>query len=136
MSDILKLANEFAKKKKKTEEYLNLVKARKDNDEDVNLNVKINEFNAHTDNVKRLIADGSPKEEVDSENVKISELYKEIMENKNMIAFNKASNEMNLLMNNINAILVAAVNDEDVSACSDRKSSGCSGCKKCSHQKI
>ena len=53
-----------------------------------------------------------------------------------MIAFNKASNEMNLLMNNINAILVAAVNDEDVSACSDRKSSGCSGCKKCSHQKI
>lgn len=136
MSDILKLANEFAENIKKTEEYLNLVKARKDNDEDVNLNVKINEFNAHTDNVKRLIADGSPKEEVDSENVKISELYKEIMENKNMIAFNKASNEMNLLMNNINAILVAAVNDEDVSACSDRKSSGCSGCKKCSHQKI
>ncbi len=136
MRDILKLANEFAKNIKKTEEYLNLAQARKNNDNDIGLNAKINEFNALTENVKKLIAGGGSKEEVDGENAKISELYKNIMENRNMVAFNKASNEMNMLMNNINAILVAAVNNEDVSACSGEKSSGCSGCRKCSHQKI
>ena len=130
MKDILNLTIEFAKKIQKTKEYLNLKKAKEINDKDHELKNNIAEFNELTENVKSLIKNSSKKEEIDEENSKISLIYSKIVNNENMINFNKASNEMNILMNKINNILIKAVNGEDFeNSCVEFN---CESCKKCS----
>ena len=130
MRDILNLTIEFAKKIQETKEYLNLKKAKEINDKDHELKNNIAEFNELTENVKSLIKNSSKKEEIDEENSKISLIYSKIVNNENMINFNKASNEMNILMNKINNILIKAVNGEDFeSFCVEFN---CGSCKKCS----
>ena len=130
--DILNLAVEFAKKIQKTQEYLNLSKAKKDNDSDLKLQNMIDEYNFLTNNIKDLIKNKAEKEVIDNENVKISKIYRKIMLNENMIKFNKASEEMNILMNRINLILIDAVNGKEPMVCADEKNIDCGKCGKCS----
>ena len=132
MSDIINLTVEFAKKIQRTKEYLNLQKAKKNNDEDGELKKMLNLYNKLTEEVKILIEKKEPnKEKINEKNVEISETYKKIMENKNMIKFNKASNDVNVLMNRINNILIKAVNGEDYENCSKNKVLNCGSCGKC-----
>ncbi len=130
--DILNLTVEFAKKIQQTEEYLNLSKAKKANDNDLKLQSMIHEYNFLIDNIKNLIKNKSDKKTIDDENLKISEIYKKIMLNENMIMFNKASENMNILMNKINSILIDAVNGKKTIACDDKKNIDCGNCGKCS----
>ena len=131
MKDIFKFAFDFAKKIKETDEYKKLSVARKNNNLDIKLNEDIANYNKLTEKVKELISGGSSKEEIDSVNIKISDIYKKIMENENMIAFNKASDEVNIMMNKINSILIDAINENDSSHCSENEVFDCGSCGKC-----
>ncbi len=132
MAKILELAIEFAKEIQKTDEYKELQKAKKKNDEDKELNKEIENFNGLTTKVKELIAKkDSKKEEIDRTNEEIKNAYDKVMSNENMINFNVKSNNMNILMNKINSILIDAVNGKEVSLCSLNESSECGSCKKC-----
>ena len=136
MADISNLTVEFAKKIQKTKEYLNLQKAKKNNDEDVELKKMLDLYNKLTEEVKILIEEKEPnREKINEKNVEISETYKKIMANKNMIKFNKASNDVNVLMNRINNILIEAVNGEDFESCGKNKVFNCGSCGKCSGKK-
>lgn len=129
----MELTVKLAKKIQETKEYLNLKNAKKINDEDPELKNNIVKFNELTENVKSLIKNKSSKEEIDDENFKISEIYNKITSNKNMINYNNASDEMNILMNKINNILIKAVNGEDFeNAC---VKFNCESCEKCSGKK-
>lgn len=134
MEKIMELAVDFAKNIQKTNEYLNLKKAKEKNDNDLELQKLIKKFNMLKQNVEDLIKkNGSNKEQIDNLNCEISAIYKKIMENKNMVNFNKASNQANILMNKINSVLVNAINGEElISSCLNKNSFSCGSCEKCS----
>ena len=136
MADILDSAINFAKEIQKTKEYLKLEEAKKNNDNDEELVRMITEYNNLTEKVKNLISTkNSQKEEIDKTNDEISIIYKKIMENKNMIDYDLASSEMNILMNKINSILIDAVNGKKIDSCSKNKVFNCGSCRKCSGKK-
>ena len=55
--DIIQLAKNFAKEIQKTDEYLNLVEAKKNNDDDPELSNLIGEYNLLKFDIGRLLAD-------------------------------------------------------------------------------
>lgn len=130
--EIIQETVEFAKKIQQTEQYLNLQKAKKNNDSDENLQNLINEFNM----VKLKFEHSLEKSEENRENSeKLNSLYDKIMQNENMIFFNKVSDEMNKLMNDVNKILISAVNGnnfENFNKFDFEKNSDCEGnCENC-----
>lgn len=133
--DIIKMARNLGKEIQNTTEYINLTKAKQDNDNDSELADLIGKFNLVKLKIQHLSndIDEKNKAEIEKENEKISKLYEKIMQNENMIAFNKASKEINDMMNKINRILTAAVNGEDPMTCSDTLQTACNGqCSRCS----
>ena len=66
-------------------------------------------------------------------NNELRELYQQVMSNVNMAAYNEAKNGMDMLMNQINAILVMSVNGEDPETCDPATSctGSCSTCGGC-----
>ena len=132
MSKILEKAVEFAKEIQKTNEYLELEEAKKNNDNDKELNLMIENYNELIKKVSEVNSDENlEKEDLVQINEEIKKEYHKIMENKNMINFNVKSNNMNILMNKVNSILVDAVNGKEISLCSLEKSSNCGSCGKC-----
>ena len=132
--DIIELAKNFGKELQKTDEYLNLVEAKKNNDNDQELSNLIGEYNLLKFDIGRLLADYQDKQEkIDQKNAELKEIYDKIMKNSNMIAFNEASDKVNNMMNKINKILVAAVNGEDLTFDFEINESKCGGggCENC-----
>ena len=132
MKEVMKKVFELVEEIQKTKQYLNLSEAKKNNDSDVELTNNIKKYNLLTEEVKRLISTGKGnKEQIDEKNVEISKLYDIIIKNENMVAFNRASEEVNILMNKINSILVAGVNGEIINTYSCDDDNGCGSCGKC-----
>ena len=134
--DIIDLARNLGKELQKTDEYLELMHAKKNNDSDAELNDLIGKFNLLKFDIQRLLSDAEyQQEKIDEKNLELSKIYEKIMKNKNMIAFNKASEKMNAVMNRISSILMAAVNGEDPMSFSETNDLGCNGacdgCSKC-----
>lgn len=132
--DIIKMARDLGTEIQKTEEYITLTKAKKANEADTVLNEQIGRFNL----VKLEIQAASSKENPDNEvinrkNEELKTLYQEIMQNKNMAVFQKASDDINSMLNKINRILSSAVNGEDPQSCSTEQtcSGSCEGCSGC-----
>ena len=139
--DILKKAVEFAKEIRKTKEYFNLKVAKEQNDNDSKLQNLINEFNLlklkiQHRNEQNILDDETQKAKYKSDSILLSQCYDKIMENEHMLAFNDASEKMNFLMENINKILLAAVNGKALENVNDllkdeNCSGDCSGCSSC-----
>ena len=133
--DIIQETFNFAKKIQKTEQFLNLKKAKECNDNDKQLQDLINEFNM----IKLKIEYDLKKmktNENEKNSEKLNEIYDKIMKNEHMTIFNKASDEMNVLMNKINKILVTAVNGKSMENFNEfnlNDDNGCTGnCHDCS----
>lgn len=132
--NIIDLARNFGKEIQKTDEYLELMRAKKENDNDKELNDLIGKFNLLKFDIQRLLSDKEDQQEkINEKNLELNEIYEKIMKNENMIAFNKASDNMNSVMNKVNSILMGAVNGEDPLTFSEFNNLGCSGgCSGCS----
>ncbi|MDE5600090.1 MAG: YlbF family regulator [Oscillospiraceae bacterium] len=133
--DIIKMARNLGKEIQNTTEYLNLVKAKRNNDNDSELVDLIGKFNLVKLKIQHLSNDMDEKNkaEIEKENEELAKLYEKIMQNENMVAFNKASKEINDMMNKINRILTATVNGEDPMTCSENLQIECGGqCNSCS----
>lgn len=132
--EIIQMARALGKAIQESAEYQVLENAKKANDNDKELNDKIGEFNLVKMEIQTLMAqDNADQEKITAKNKELRELYDSIMENTNMMTFNKASQAMNTMMNHINNILIAAVNGEDPETCELEPQTGCSGsCGSCS----
>lgn len=132
--NIIDLARNFGKEIQKTDEYLELMRAKKENDNDKELNDLIGKFNLLKFDIQCLLSDKEDQQEkINEKNSELSKIYEKIMKNENMIAFNKASDNMNAIMNKINSILMGTVNGEDPLTFSEFNNLGCSGsCGGCS----
>ena len=129
---IIEMAREMGKLIQESDEYKALMAARTASDNDEELQKQIGEFNL----VRMKMEIESSKPEPDQD--KISELneqlmsiYTAVMESENMTAFNQAKDVVDHMMNDVTAILTAAVNGEDP-ATYDPHAASCGGdCYSC-----
>lgn len=132
--DTITMFKEAAKQLQKEACYLALDHARKCNDEDENLQKLIGDFNLARMDLNTELAKGDEKdsEKVTAINVKVNNLYTEIMANESMVAYNESKEELEAIVSHVNAILSTAVNGGDPDSV-EQPQSGCSGsCSSCS----
>ena len=130
---VIEKARELGALIQQDERYAAYYAAKEANDKDEDLQNMINEFN-----MKRLQLN-SEMSKADRDEAKISEideaikhLYAEIMKNANMTNYNKAKNDMDSMLNQINMIITYSANGEDPMTCPSEAPSGCSGsCSSC-----
>ena len=112
--DIIDQVRNLALELQKDQRYLVLENARRLNDADEELQQQIGEFNlARIDLNNEVSKQEKDANRITELNEKIRKIYGEIMDNESMQAYNDAKNEMDHLMQYINAILVTAVNGGD-----------------------
>ena len=132
--DIIKMARDLGKAIQQDERYLKLQLARQSSDEDEELQNMIGEFN-----LKRMaINNEAQKDPRDEEKIKtlneeLRHVYAQIMMNANMTAYNVAKEEMDALLQRVNAIISQSSEGEDPETADYSPSCGgdCSGCSGC-----
>ncbi|WMJ23104.1 YlbF family regulator [Paludicola sp. MB14-C6] len=131
--DIIKMARDLGKAIQESPEYKRINAAKAANDADVELQNLIEVFNM----TRVKLSTAMQAEEKDEQllaklDKELKETYTTVMGNKNMLEFNDAKQDIDKLMNQINTILVAAVNGEDPETC-EAESHSCGGsCSSCS----
>ena len=111
---IIEMAREMGKVIQQSDEYKALMEARIASDNDEELQKQIGEFNLVR--MKMEIESSKPEpdqDKVNALNEQLMSIYTSVMESENMVAFNKAKDVVDHLMNHVTAILTAAVNGED-----------------------
>lgn len=131
--DIVEAARNLGVAMQADERYLKYMEARKKNDEDPELQKLVGEFN-----LARMTVDTEfQKEEAERDaekikefNVKIRQLYGQIMCNDCMMEFNKAKAEFEEVMKRVNGIIELSMDGEDPLTC--EPATGCTGsCSTC-----
>lgn len=134
--DIIQMTRELAKAIQQDERYIKLCITRDNNDNDEHLQEMIGAFNLKRVELNQEAArPDKDQDKLNKLNEDIRDMYREIMENPNMIAFNEAKQEIDNMMNFINQILVLSVNGEDPD-CIEQQSGctgSCSTCAGCQH---
>ena len=130
--DIIELAREIGRQLQKSESYLKFQLAKQATDEDKELQDLIGEFN-----LKRMaISNEVSKEDRDEEklqkfNQELRSAYAKIMSNENMINYNDAKAEFDLILTRVSAIIQKSSEGEDPDT-ADYTPSECTGsCESC-----
>ncbi len=131
--DIIEMTRALGKAIQQDERYIRLSLARDNNDNDEKLPEMIGKFNLKRVEVNQEAArPDKDQAKLDQLNESIRTLYKEIMENPNMVEFNAAKEEIDSLMNFVNQILVLSVNGQDPDTVEQSSCTGscatCAGC--------
>lgn len=131
---IIEKTRELAKLIQADPAYKNLIEAREKNDNDAELQDLIGKFNLKRIELNQAMSEAERNQDkINAADAELKEIYQKIMTNENMIAYDKATNEMSLIMNKINRIISGAANGEDPDAIDTEASctgscSSCSGC--------
>lgn len=130
--DIISLAREIGKELQKDERYIALKVAQQNSDEDEALQAAIGEFN-----LKRMaINNEAQKDDRDEDKLKtlndeLRSVYAGIMQNGNMTAYNNAKNELDGLIQRVQAIISLSAEGDDPETC-DYDAASCGGnCSSC-----
>ena len=124
---IIEMAREMGKLIQESDEYKALMDARTASDNDEELQKQIGEFNLVR--MKMEIESSKPEpdqDKINQLNEQLMSIYTAVMESENMVAFNKAKDVVDHMMNHVTAILTAAVNGEDP-ATYDPEAASCGG---------
>lgn len=110
--DAITMFKEAAAQLQREEAYLALEGTRKKNDEDEALQQLIGDFNLARIDLNSELSKSADKDQdkVNELNVKVNQLYNDIMANESMAAYNEAKAELESVMNYVNAIINTAVN--------------------------
>lgn len=115
--------------------YIRYHIARQANDEDEALQGKIGEFNLLRMSLQNELSktdETKSESKIEDLNGRLQQMYAEIMQNPNMMAYNAAKEEMDKLLNRVNSILGMCVNGEDPATCEPSECTGsCSSCGGC-----
>lgn len=114
------------------ERYLALDAARRANDEDQGLQDMIGEFNLVRMDLNNEIGKSDRDEARIAElNVRVNQLYSDIMSHEGMIAYNKAKADAEAMISHIDAIINTAMNGGDPMSV-EPPAEGCTGsCSSC-----
>ena len=132
--DAITMFKEAAAQLQREEAYLALEGTRKKNDEDEALQQLIGDFNLARIDLNSELSKSADKDQdkVNELNVKVNQLYNDIMANESMAAYNEAKAEAEALISYIDAIINTAMNGGDPMSV-QQPEAGCSGsCASCS----
>lgn len=128
---LIEMARDMGKEIQASAEFKRLEAAKIANDNDPALQDGIGKFN-----LKRMEMNNEMQKterddaKLQALNEELQNIYTEVMGNKNMMEFNIAKQEMDEIMQQVNAILMMCVNGEDPETC--EVPTGCSGsCSSC-----
>lgn len=130
--DIIEMTRKLGVEIQQQDVFKKFIKAKAANDNDVELQDMIGKFNIIRMSLDQALSSEEKNEEQVRElNTQLKEVYTAIMGRETMMNYNIAKNELDALVNQINAIITLTVNGEDPLTCDI--SSGCSGsCSTCS----
>lgn len=134
MDNIIEKARELAKLIQADPAYKALNEAREKNDNDAELQDLIGKFNLKRIELNQAMSESERNQDkINAVDAELKEIYQKIMTNENMIAYDKATNELSLIVNKINRIISGAANGEDPDTIDTEASctgscSSCSGC--------
>lgn len=125
---------EAAKAFQTDDRYLALQSARKANDEDKALQDKIGEFQlVRLDLNNEMDKDDKDEARIAELNSRVNQLYNDVMGNENMVAYNKAKDDIEGFMNYVNAIINAAIDGQNPMEVEEPVPHDCGdGCSSCS----
>ena len=130
--DIIEMTRKLGVEIQKQEVFKKFIKAKAANDADVQLQDDIGKFNIIRMSLDQALSSEEKNEEKVKElNMELKDIYTKIMGSESMMNYNIAKQELDALVNQINAIITLTVNGEDPMTCDI--SSGCTGsCSSCS----
>lgn len=130
--DIIEMTRKLGVEIQKQEVFKTFIKAKAANDNDVELQDMIGQFNIIRMSLDQALSSEEKNEErVKELNLQLKDTYTAIMGRETMMNYNVAKSELDALVNQINAIITLTVNGEDPMTCDI--TSGCSGsCSSCS----
>lgn len=130
---VLECARQLGAAIQEDETYIQYQMARQANDEDQALQDKIGEFNLlRMSLVNEQGKDNVDKGKIEQLNEQMQQVYADIMQNPNMVAYNAAKDEMDRLLARVNSILGLCVNGEDPATCEPSDCTGsCASCGGC-----
>ncbi|MEG0911520.1 MAG: YlbF family regulator [Ruthenibacterium sp.] len=134
--DAITMFKQAAAQMQKEEAYVALNGTRERNDNDEALQTMIGDFNLARMDLNSELSKSEDKDQdkITELNTKVNALYNDIMTNESMAAYNEAKEELEGVVNYINAIINTAVNGGDpmsVEAPSASCSGSCSSCSGC-----
>ncbi len=133
----LEMFIEAAKALQKDPIYTEVERLQTENDNDVELVKRIEEFNtARGELTNMMTKEGEPNPTRVAElNNKVREMYTDIMGSKGMLEYSEAKTDLDLLVSHIQAVLDAALNGEDPATAEPKQQScgggSCSSCAGC-----
>lgn len=131
--DIIELTRELGAAIQQDPAYEAFHKARKVNENDDDLNELMSKIQLiHMSYQHEAMKEDSNEEKLAVYDKEFTEVYRQVMANPNMIAFENAKNGLDVLMKRITGILTLCAQGEDPKTC-EYQEQGCSGnCSSCS----
>lgn len=133
--DIIELTRQLGAAIQKEEAYINFHKAKDVNEQDDELNELINRIQLiHMSYQHEAAKDDANEEKLQAYDKEFTDVYKQVMANPNMQNFEKAKEELDVLMKRITGILSLCAQGEDPENCDYNAncSGDCSSCGGCS----
>ena len=130
--DIIEMTRKLGVEIQKQEVFKNYIKAKAANDNDVELQDMIGQFNVIRMSMDQaLSSEKKDEEKVKELNGQLKDVYTAIMGKETMMNYNVAKGELDALVNQINSIIALTIDGEDPMTCDI--TSGCTGsCSSCS----
>ena len=130
--DIIEMTRKLGVEIQKQEVLKNYIKAKAANDNDVELQDMIGQFNVIRMSLDQaLSSEKKDEEKVKELNGQLKDVYTAIMGKETMMNYNVAKGELDALVNQINSIIALTIDGEDPMTCDI--TSGCTGsCSSCS----
>lgn len=130
--DLIQMAREMGKAIQASAEYRRVDAARKANDGDTSLQDGIGRFNLlRMEMSQEMQKENKDEKKLQSLNEELQQVYTEVMGNANMMEYNIAKQDLDELMQKVNAIFAMCLNGEDPDTC-EIPEGGCSGsCATC-----
>lgn len=112
--DIIQKTRELGSLLQETEEYQSFMNAKQVYENDAELESLIGELNLVKLSLESAMQKGEPNsDDIKSKNEKMQSIYQKILANANMIEYQRASQNINSIIQQIHSILNAAANGED-----------------------
>ncbi len=130
--DLIQMAREMGKAIQASAEYRRVDAARRANDGDTSLQDGIGRFNLlRMEMSQEMQKENKDEKKLQSLNEELQQVYTEVMGNANMMEYNIAKQDLDELMQKVNAIFAMCLNGEDPDTC-EIPEGGCSGsCATC-----
>lgn len=131
--DIIELTRQLGAAIQQEESYKNFMAAKQRNEEDLELQDKIQAFNLMNMQLEAEMQKEEPnRDRLMDVNRQLTEIYNEVMATESMTAYNAAFKEYNELIQKIMGILQMCQNGEDPATCEPSNCSGdCGSCGGC-----